>query len=330
MLDLNDKVNNGGTTAAGQLDADEWNQLPSEVQSAIESAGITLSGGDLTQLVKSVAHYSSVGQFFTGGGIADAYTAAIIAPRIAPPSLINGMELNLIIPATNTGATTLNAFGTGAVDVKLEGGSLNPVAGDMESGKLARFKYFTAPSAHWEILNPIVSTVVNASTSTKGVVELATSAETITGTDTARAITPAGLQAKVATETAKGVSEIATQAEAEAGADDSRYITPKKMRFGVASSLATNGYIKFPSWMLGVTLQWGSASTSGAGVVAVSFPIVFPSSVFVTLVSDGSAGIPSTGLTSTANRTTSGMDIYATDAAGVAIASATFWFSIGY
>ena len=160
MQDLNDKINNGGATADGQLSADEWNQLPSEVQNAIESAGMTLSGGDLSQLVKSIAHYSSVGQFFTGAGIADAYTATVVAPRIAPPALVNGMELNLIIPVTGTGAGTLNAFGTGIVDIKLEGGTSDPVAGDLEAGKLARFKYFTAPSAHWGLINPIISGAV--------------------------------------------------------------------------------------------------------------------------------------------------------------------------
>lgn len=41
------------------------------------------------------------------------------------------------------------------------------------------------------------SSVPDADTSTKGIVELATSAETITGTDTERATTPAGVHAKV-------------------------------------------------------------------------------------------------------------------------------------
>ena len=39
-------------------------------------------------------------------------------------------------------------------------------------------------------------TVANAATNAKGVVELATSAETQTGTDTARAVTPDGLAAR--------------------------------------------------------------------------------------------------------------------------------------
>ncbi len=74
---------------------------------------------------------------------------------------------------------------------------------------------------------------LSARTSTEtrtGVVELATDAETQTGTDTARAITPANLSARSATETRTGVAEIATQAETDTGTDDARYITPLKLK----------------------------------------------------------------------------------------------------
>ena len=45
----------------------------------------------------------------------------------------------------------------------------------------------------WLILVPAAAAVPNASTSTRGLVELATNSEAATGTDTARAVTPAGL-----------------------------------------------------------------------------------------------------------------------------------------
>jgi len=35
MQDLNDKINNVGSTADGQLSASEWNQLPSGIQNII-------------------------------------------------------------------------------------------------------------------------------------------------------------------------------------------------------------------------------------------------------------------------------------------------------
>lgn len=60
-------------------------------------------------------------------------------------------------------------------------------------------------------------TTPDASTTVKGIVELATNAETQTGTDTARAVTPAGLQSKVASETALGLVKAATTSEMNAG-----------------------------------------------------------------------------------------------------------------
>lgn len=151
MQDLNDKINNGGATADGQLTAGEWNQIPTEVQNAIESAGITLSGADLQQLIKAISAYSLVGEFYTGGGVADAYTAVVVSPRIAPPALINGMKVRFIPVADNTGASTLNAFGTGIVDIKLKGGVNDPGADELISGEETIVTYRTSPGAHWEL-----------------------------------------------------------------------------------------------------------------------------------------------------------------------------------
>lgn len=72
-------------------------------------------------------------------------------------------------------------------------------------------------------------------------IELASSAETITGTDTTKGVTPAGLQAKVASATAKGIVELATNAEAIAGSDSERAITPA----GLAAVTALLDVISF-------------------------------------------------------------------------------------
>jgi predicted metalloprotease with PDZ domain len=61
---------------------------------------------------------------------------------------------------------------------------------------------------------------------TAQLIELASEAETITGTDATKGVTPAGLQAKVASATAKGIVELATDAEAIAGTDADRSVTP--------------------------------------------------------------------------------------------------------
>ena len=80
---------------------------------------------------------------------------------------------------------------------------------------------------------------VNGTTSYSGVLELATNAETITGTDTSRAVTPAGVAAVVG------------------GLFD-----------GSDQLLAQNGYQKFPG---GLIIQWGRNSGG-----TYNFPIPFP------------------------------------------------------
>jgi len=69
-----------------------------------------------------------------------------------------------------------------------------------------------------------------ATTTILGLVYLATNAETQTGTDTLKAVTPAALSSRTATETRTGIAEIATDAELTAGTDDSRIVTPLKLK----------------------------------------------------------------------------------------------------
>jgi hypothetical protein len=76
------------------------------------------------------------------------------------------------------------------------------------------------------LASAVPSLVPAASATVQGKVELATSAETITGTDADRAVTPAGLAALTTSVTRSGLVELATDAEALAGADTARAVTP--------------------------------------------------------------------------------------------------------
>jgi hypothetical protein len=69
-----------------------------------------------------------------------------------------------------------------------------------------------------------------ATTTVLGLVYLATNAETQTGTDANKAVTPAALSSRTATETRTGIAEIATQAETDGGTDDTRIVTPLKLK----------------------------------------------------------------------------------------------------
>ena len=86
----------------------------------------------------------------------------------------------------------------------------------------------------------------DASTTTKGKIEIATQGEVDTGTDTVRAVTPdtlanysglgggGGWTAVDASETVKGIAELATQAETNTGTDDVRIVTPLKLATNLA------------------------------------------------------------------------------------------------
>ena len=116
------------------LTAAEYNQATSEIKNVIESQGISLSGSDLSQLTKAVANYAAGGQFFTGGGSANAYTANAQAPRQNPTKRQEGQVIQFIAPANNTGASTLNAFGLGVSDIKLKDGT-DTLEGDIVAGE---------------------------------------------------------------------------------------------------------------------------------------------------------------------------------------------------
>lgn len=85
---------------------------------------------------------------------------------------------------------------------------------------------FSAAKSEIEALQAATAT---ATTTSEGIVELATQAEVNTGTDTARVVTCETLAGKAASETMAGVIEIATQAEVNTGTDDARAVTPDKV-----------------------------------------------------------------------------------------------------
>jgi len=78
-----------------------------------------------------------------------------------------------------------------------------------------------------------------------------------------------------ATTEAMGLVELATNVEVQAGTDTTRAVTPAGLMSAFGSYLASNGYQKLPS---GLILQWGGAFSSGAAADngVITFPIAFP------------------------------------------------------
>ncbi|MGX9570796.1 hypothetical protein [Pseudomonas sp. CFBP 5748] len=79
-----------------------------------------------------------------------------------------------------------------------------------------------------------------ASASVRGLVELATNAETQAGADTERAVTAAGLASRTATESRSGIVQLATQAQVSTGTDDATAVTPLKLAANQAATGATS------------------------------------------------------------------------------------------
>jgi len=106
--------------------------------------------------------------------------------------------------------------------------------------------------------------------------------EAETGTDDTKLMTPLRVVqtirsiAATASESLQGVLRIGTQEEVIAGTLDNVTVTPAKMRIGLTYSLTANGYIIFPSWLLGITFMWGATQTDGSGYGTTTFPLAFP------------------------------------------------------
>ena len=84
------------------------------------------------------------------------------------------------------------------------------------------------------------TTVPDATDSVKGKVELATNAETIDGTDTTKAVTPASLKSLTSSTTRKGLIEIATPTEMTAGTATTLAATPKGVKDAIAAIPSTD------------------------------------------------------------------------------------------
>lgn len=91
------------------------------------------------------------------------------------------------------------------------------------------------------VINPLHAHI--ADYTAKGVVELATGAETITGVDPTRAITPESLSQRTATFTRTGLIRVATLAEVNAGVSTDTAVCPAYLRNYVASNSKQFGAI---------------------------------------------------------------------------------------
>lgn len=107
-----------------------------------------------------------------------------------------------------------------------------------------------------------------ATTTRNGIAELATNTEVQTGTDAERIVTPAGLSARTATESRTGIAEIATQTETRLGSDDTKIVTPAKLKSKIKAGMYHVGDI--PSAGISVTITHNMGFSAGNYVVLIT------------------------------------------------------------
>lgn len=224
-----------GKTTGDSLTAAEWNQVPSELQNLITSIGISLSGGDLTQITKAITGYVATGDFYTTTGSADAYVLSPLSGYPGPSAYYNGMRVRFIPNVANTGAAvTVNVNGLGLRNVVRQDAAGNSSDTEYQVGVMVELRYDSTAGEFKLLRIPNSGTAVNQ----YGLSRVATQTEVNTGSNTTLTVSPATLEGRTSTESRGGVIEIATQAETNTGSDDTRSITPLKLavRLGLLGS----------------------------------------------------------------------------------------------
>lgn len=153
-------------TPATVVDAAWLNDLQENVAQLVEAAGIVLSKGDYTQLLKAIVTKGLQGCYFnigTAAGTADAITSSY-TPAIT--ALANGMTL--YVRAGSANATTTPTFtpasGTIAAKTLVKGNGLALAAGDIAGGGHWIELQYDLTLDKWVLLNPAtgITAQVNA------------------------------------------------------------------------------------------------------------------------------------------------------------------------
>lgn len=141
--------------------------------------------------------------------------------------------------------------------------------------------------------------------------------------------TEVGAMVAQASETKLGTAKIATQALTDAGVDDATMVTPKKLRLGFLASLTQNGYVVFPSWLGGFTIQWGAVNAGDK--TPVSFTLAYANTCFVVLVTDGTimASAPSDVVPYGAAPDSLSKNGFSLRSSLGSVANNAFWISLG-
>ncbi len=191
---------------------------------------------------------------------------------------INVLGTSPIVVNGNPGTNTLSIEDDGTIPTNFtaDAGSASPAANNLNVVGTAAQGLTTSGAG-----STLTLTNSDASTTQKGVSELATDAETITGTDTARTIVPSSLSAKLGAQTSNGVTygDGSTNAlQWTAGLTDGQLVIGSTAGNPAAANLTSTGAT------ITVTEGANTLNIETAGSVTSSIP-----------VDSGGPGVPSAG-----------------------------------
>jgi len=199
----------------------------------------------------------------TAGGTADAIT---LTPTPAISAYAAGQRFVWIASASpNTGAATVNISGLGTKALQNDGAALS--AGDHAANKMYIGIY---DGTQFQISRFRVLSA--ASDTASGIVELATTAETTTGTDTTRAVTPDGLHDMTSLSGAAwmldeddmssdSATKVASQQSIKAYVDT--YAVPTLSTAQASTSGTEIDFTSIPSWVKEINILLSGVSLSG-------------------------------------------------------------------
>lgn len=202
------------------LNDEDLNRLRVLIDNIITGAGLTPSTSDQQQTHRAIAIYAAGGDFYTDSGAANAYVLTPVGAKLAPTAYFDGMRIRFIPDNANTGASTVNAGGIGAVSIKRPDGT-DVVAGNLPAGR--PIELFHDIGTGTFVFAP------NFATETEiGLLQFATAAEANALSVTDKAVSPGRIP--IASNTQQGLVEKATVAEIRTGTDTSRYMAPADLK----------------------------------------------------------------------------------------------------
>lgn len=163
MRDISTKINNGGATADGRLEASEYNDVQLDIENSVIRSGQTLNAADTLQMARQ-SFLNGVGaQSFIDSGTTN---AIVLTPTTGASGYVmannytqlNGARILCAVAATNTGAVTVNIGQTAGTLLGVKNlvdlNGLALTSGFYKSGDLIELQY-RASSDNFILINNI-------------------------------------------------------------------------------------------------------------------------------------------------------------------------------